>query len=104
MIFIEHDLEMAVLQQLHAAAVVHSSHVYRPFEDDGKGNVHSHHDMHTVVVIFTEQLGQHLAVCFINIPQKMLRIRNLIHRRVDSLLLIAVIVQRVTINGLSNFI
>lgn len=66
---IEHGREIAIFQQLHAGADVHSSRVGRTFRVDSKGKVHSHHAAHIVVIIVAERLGQLTAVRFIDSTQ-----------------------------------
>lgn len=72
----EHTI--TVFQQFRTVDVVHSNPVCSTVQVDGSVRVQRHHAVHIVVLMVADRLGQGLAVCFIDVAQKVILILELI--------------------------
>lgn len=89
MVPIKGFLTGVIFQVIRASHVVSSTCVGHPIEAHGSRRVHSHHSMLIVVLIIADQLGQNVAVRFIDDDQNMFGRHNSIYRLDDFFLPIA---------------
>lgn len=95
------DHRITVLHHPHAFNIGHSNRLWGTFLVGPSGKLHRYRAARIFLPIASERLVQHLAVCFIELAQRVIRIENIIHLCMGFLLQVVVNVPRVNLNVLS---